>query len=63
MISLTEEQKLIQQTVRDFAVELVAPRAKKYDQTKEFPWDNIRKMAELSLMGIPFPEKYGGAKK
>ena len=61
MISLTEEQKLIQQTVRDFAVELVAPRAKKYDQTKEFPWDNIRKMAELSLMGIPFPEKYGGA--
>jgi len=61
MIKFTEEQKLIQQTVRDFAVELVAPRAKKYDQTKEFPWDNIRKMAELSLMGIPFPEKYGGA--
>ncbi|MEK7310207.1 MAG: acyl-CoA dehydrogenase [Planctomycetota bacterium] len=61
MFSFTEEQKLIQQTVRDFAVELVAPRAKKYDQTKEFPWDNIRKMAELSLMGIPFPEKYGGA--
>jgi len=61
MFTFTEEQKLIQQTVRDFAVELVAPRAKKYDQTKEFPWDNIRKMAELSLMGIPFPEKYGGA--
>lgn len=61
MFNLTEEHKLIQQTVRDFAVELVAPRAKKYDQTKEFPWDNIRKMAELSLMGIPFPEKYGGA--
>jgi butyryl-CoA dehydrogenase len=61
MITFTEEHKLIQQTVRDFAVELVAPRAKRYDQTKEFPWDNIRKMAELSLMGIPFPEKYGGA--
>ncbi|MBI5778014.1 MAG: acyl-CoA dehydrogenase family protein [Planctomycetes bacterium] len=61
MFNLTEEHKLIQQTVRDFAVELVAPRAKKYDQSKEFPWDNIRKMAELSLMGIPFPEKYGGA--
>ncbi|MEW6026305.1 MAG: acyl-CoA dehydrogenase family protein [Planctomycetota bacterium] len=61
MITLTEEQKLIQQTVREFASEFVAPRAKKYDQTKEFPWDNVRKMAELSLMGIPFPEKYGGA--
>lgn len=61
MLMLTEEQKLIQQTVRDFATEFVAPRAKKYDQTKEFPWDSIKKMAELSLMGIPFPEKYGGA--
>ncbi|MFH1231319.1 MAG: acyl-CoA dehydrogenase family protein [Planctomycetota bacterium] len=58
---LTEEQELIQHTVREFATECVAPIAKQLDQTKEFPWENIRKMAELSLMGIPFPEKYGGA--
>jgi butyryl-CoA dehydrogenase len=58
---LTEEQKLIQQTVHEFATEFVAPKAKQLDQTKEFPWESIRKMAELSLMGIPFPEKYGGA--
>jgi len=58
---LTEEQKLIQTTVHEFATEWVAPRAKQLDQTKEFPWETIRKMAGLSLMGIPFPEKYGGA--
>lgn len=51
---------MLQKTVRDFTSEFVAPRAKQYDKTKDFPWDNIKKMAELSLMGIPFPEKYGG---
>ncbi|MDI6733672.1 MAG: acyl-CoA dehydrogenase [Planctomycetota bacterium] len=58
---LTEEQKLIQDTVRDFAREFVAPRARELDKSKEFPWESVRKMAELSLMGIPFPEEYGGA--
>jgi alkylation response protein AidB-like acyl-CoA dehydrogenase len=61
MIILSEEQKLLQETVREFAREFVAPRAKAYDKTAEFPWDNIHKMMELGLMGIPFPEKYGGA--
>lgn len=61
MIALTEEQKIIQQTVRDFAREVVAPKAREIDKTKEFPRDSIRQMAKLSLMGIPFPEKYGGA--
>ncbi|MFH1227892.1 MAG: acyl-CoA dehydrogenase family protein [Planctomycetota bacterium] len=61
MIRLTEEQQIIQKTVREFAREVVAPKAKQIDKTKEFPHDTIKKMAELSLMGIPFPEKYGGA--
>lgn len=61
MIRFSEEQKIIQQTVREFAREVVAPKARQIDKSKEFPQDTIKKMAELSLMGIPFPEKYGGA--
>ncbi|MBI4738688.1 acyl-CoA dehydrogenase [Candidatus Woesearchaeota archaeon] len=61
MIALTEEQKIIQQTVREFAREVVAPKAREIDKSKEFPVDTIRQMAKLSLMGIPFPDKYGGA--
>ncbi|HEY1728581.1 MAG TPA: acyl-CoA dehydrogenase family protein [Candidatus Baltobacteraceae bacterium] len=58
---LTEEQKAIQALCRDFAREEVAPRAEAMDRDEEFPYDLVRKMAELGLMGLPFPEKYGGA--
>ena len=58
---LTDEQKAIQALCRDFARNEVAPRAEAMDRTEEFPYDLVRKMAELGLMGLPFPERYGGA--
>lgn len=58
---LSDEQKAIQALCRDFAREEVAPRAGEMDRTEEFPYDLVRKMAELGLMGLPFPEEYGGA--
>ena len=44
-----------------FAKQEIAPNAAHYDETEEFPWDNIHKMAELGLMGMPVPESLGGA--
>ncbi len=60
-MQLTEEQKMVRDMVRDFARNELAPRAAEIDETCEFPWDNVRKMAELGLMGVPFPEKWGGS--
>lgn len=47
--------------VRAFAREEVAPVARHFDETQEFPWDNTKKMADLGLLGIPWPEDLGGA--
>lgn len=58
---LNTEQKLIQQTVRDFALNEIAPIATEIEQKKIFPWDLIRKMAALDLFAIPFSEEYGGS--
>ncbi|MBV8354960.1 MAG: acyl-CoA dehydrogenase family protein [Candidatus Eremiobacteraeota bacterium] len=58
---LSDEQRAIQALCREFAREEVAPRAEEMDRTGEFPLDLVRKMAELGLMGLPFPEEYGGA--
>jgi butyryl-CoA dehydrogenase len=58
---LTDEQKAIRQTVREFAVERVAPRAEEMDREEAFPYDLVKEMAQLGLMGLPFPEEYGGA--
>jgi len=58
---LTDEQKAIQQLCRDFAREEVAPKAEELDRNAEFPYDIVTKMAGLGLLGLPFPEKYGGA--
>ncbi|QKG84927.1 acyl-CoA dehydrogenase [Kroppenstedtia pulmonis] len=57
---LTEEQKMIRKLMRDFSEGEVAPGADERDQTKKFPVDIFRKMADLNIMGLPFPEKYGG---
>ncbi len=59
--SLTEEERLLRDTVRDFAAKELAPMAAHWDRTGEFPRQNIQKMAELGLMGMPFPEEVGGA--
>ena len=57
---LTDEQRLLRDTVRDFARNEVAPVAEELDRTKAFPYELVEKMAGLGLMGIPFPEEYGG---
>jgi len=56
----TDEQRLLQETVRDFARNEVAPVAEELDRTKAFPYEIVQKMADLDLMGIPFPEEVGG---
>src|SRR5919201_2804760 len=58
---LPDDHRLLQRTVRDFAVQEVAPASAELDRTKSFPYDIVRKMGELGWMGIPFPEEYGGA--
>jgi short-chain 2-methylacyl-CoA dehydrogenase len=58
--SLTDEQRLLRDTVRDFARNEVAPIAEELDRTKSFPYELVTKMGDLGLMGIPFPEEYGG---
>ncbi|HEX5820448.1 MAG TPA: acyl-CoA dehydrogenase family protein, partial [Solirubrobacterales bacterium] len=57
---LTDEQRLLRDTVRDFANQEVKPVAEELDRTKSFPYELVAKMGELGLMGIPFPEQYGG---
>jgi alkylation response protein AidB-like acyl-CoA dehydrogenase len=58
---LTEEQQMIQAMVREFAREVVLPTAAERDRTEEFPADNLKKMAELGLMGMTVPPEYNGA--
>jgi butyryl-CoA dehydrogenase len=55
-MQLSDEHKMIKKMVREFALKEVAPRAKEIDETGEFPWDTIKKMAELGLLGMPFSE-------
>ena len=57
---LSDEQRLLRDTVRDFARNEVAPQAEELDRTKSFPYELVAKMGELGLMGIPFPEEFGG---
>jgi short-chain 2-methylacyl-CoA dehydrogenase len=57
---LSDEQRLLRDTVRDFANQEVKPVAEELDRTKSFPYELVAKMGELGLMGIPFPEQYGG---
>src|ERR687888_1196136 len=57
---LTDEQRLLRDTVREFARDRVAPVAEELDRTKSFPYNLVAEMGELGLMGIPFPEQYGG---
>jgi len=57
---LTAEQDQLRKTVEGFAREVVAPVAAHHDETKTFPYDVVRQMAEMGLFGLPFPEQYGG---
>lgn len=57
----TDEQRAIGDLAREFAQNEVRPRAEQMDREEAFPYDLVAKMAELGFLGLPFPEKYGGA--
>lgn len=59
--TFTEEEQALRDLIRDFAAHELAPRAKYYDETGEFPWEHLPKLAKLGLMGANMPEEYGGA--
>lgn len=59
--NLTEEQQLIKQNAREFALEHVEPIAAELDKTGRYPAETVKKLAELDFMGMPYPSEYGGA--
>jgi len=61
ILQMTEEHEMLVKMVRDFAQNVIAPSAEHFDETGDFPLENIQKMGEMGLMGIEVPEEYGGA--
>ncbi|MBO9129286.1 acyl-CoA dehydrogenase [Bacillus sp. 165] len=59
--TLTRETQMMKEMVRSFAEKEIAPKASYYDRTAEFPYETFKKLGELGLLGIPFPEQYGGS--
>src|SRR3954468_18718372 len=57
---LPAEHKDFRDTIRQIVTEKVAPRAAEIGATAAFPWDNLKIFADQGLMGLPFPEEYGG---
>src|SRR3989454_9968124 len=57
----TDHHFQVRDMVRDFAQQVVKPSARRYDLASQFPWDNVKRMAELGLFGIPWPEALGGS--
>jgi butyryl-CoA dehydrogenase len=60
-LELTEEQKMMQATARDFAAREIAPRAAELDKTSRWPAEILAKMGELGLLGVAIPQEHGGA--
>jgi short-chain 2-methylacyl-CoA dehydrogenase len=59
-LELSEDERALRATVREFAEAEIAPHAADWDRTSSFPTEAIRKLGELGVMGLPFPEQYGG---
>ena len=59
--SLTDEQVLLRKSIREFAEAEMRPHVMEWDETQHFPVELLPKLAALGLMGIQFPEQYGGA--
>jgi short/branched chain acyl-CoA dehydrogenase len=59
-LELSQEQQALRETVREFAEAEIAPHAAEWDRSSSFPTATIRKLGELGVMGLPFPEQYGG---
>ncbi|MBA2605667.1 MAG: acyl-CoA dehydrogenase family protein [Acidobacteriota bacterium] len=60
-LELTEEQQMVRRSVREYAANEIAPLAREYDEAEKFPHVQIKGLAELGLLGMIIPEKYGGA--
>lgn len=60
-LELTEEQRMVQASVREFVAGEIAPRAKEYDEHSRFPREQLKGLAELGLLGMIIPEEWGGA--
>ncbi|MCB0077262.1 MAG: acyl-CoA dehydrogenase family protein [Anaerolineales bacterium] len=58
---LSDENRLIRETIRDIAQNVIAPNAKHVDETGEFPYENFKALADAGFMGLVYPEEYGGA--
>src|SRR5262245_39446151 len=58
---LTDAQRMTQQLPRELAVKEIAPYAAQWDESCQFPWEALRKLADLNLLGIVFPQDDGGA--
>jgi len=58
---LTEEQKMFQTMIRDFAKREIEPIAERIDQSEEYPFESIKKLGELGVTGLTIPEEYGGS--
>lgn len=58
---LSDEQRMTQQMVKEFAEKEIIPAAARWDETCEFPWEVVRQLAALNLLGTIFPQSYGGA--
>src|SRR5438067_5918972 len=59
-LELSEDQRALRDTIREFAEAEIAPHAAEWDRSETFPAPTIRKLGELGVMGLPFPEEYGG---
>jgi short-chain 2-methylacyl-CoA dehydrogenase len=59
-LELSDDQRALRDTVREFAEAEIGPFAGEWDRTETFPVDVIRKLGALGVMGLPFPEQYGG---
>lgn len=57
----SEQHLAVRQMVREFARDQVAPVARAFDADSIFPWENVKRMGELGLLGVPWPEEMGGA--
>ena len=58
---LTEEQQLVKANMREFCEKYVEPIADEIDHEARFPAENMKRLAEQDMLGIPYPEEYGGA--
>ncbi len=59
--NLTEEQQMVRDMCRKFADNELAPAAEHYDRTHEFPWDHVKKLGEMGMLGVVYPEEYNGS--